>query len=188
MGKIVAFTIVSVDGYFAGPNGEIDWFKKEDDEDREFSSESSKSSATLIFGHTTYTMMAGYWPTPEAIKNNPTVAGIMNNTPKIVFSKTLKSVEDGPVWKNVQIFHEINREEIVKLKEEGEGDIAILGSGSIVQQFANLGLIDEYGLMVNPIILGAGKYLFKNVNRMNLKLFETRTFRNGKVFLKYRPA
>jgi dihydrofolate reductase len=63
MRKIISFTIVSVDGYFAGPNGEIDWFKNEnDDEDSEFSLDASKSSGTLIFGHTTYEMMAGYWP------------------------------------------------------------------------------------------------------------------------------
>jgi dihydrofolate reductase len=188
MGKIITFTILSVDGYFAGPNGEIDWFKGNDEEDKQFSREQANPSATLIFGRTTYEMMAGYWPTHDAIKNDPVTAGVMNGAPKIVFSKTLKSVKDGPVWKNVKIFNEIKREEIVKLKDQGRGDFAILGSGSIVQQFANLGLIDEYGLLVNPVILGAGKYLFRDVNRMNLKLLGIRTFRNGKVFLKYKPV
>jgi dihydrofolate reductase len=188
MGKIVVFTHVSVDGYFAGPNGEIDWFKNQDDEDRKFSAEASKGSGTLIFGHTTYEMMAAYWPTPEAMKGNPDVARVMNATPKIVFSKTMKPVKDGPLWKNVRVFREINREEILKLKEEAERDFVILGSGSVVQQFARLGLIDEYQLMVNPVILGAGKYLFKDVNRMNLKLLEERTFGNGRIFLRYRPV
>jgi dihydrofolate reductase len=185
MRKITAFTNISVDGYFAGPNSEIDWFKNNDDKDKEFTIELAKRSATLIFGHTTYERMAGYWPTPYAVKNDPVVAGVMNSAPKIVFSKTLKPVKDGPVWKNVKVLHEIKREEIVKLKEQGGGDFAILGSGAIVQQLANLGLIDEFQLLVHPVILGAGKYLFKSVNRMNLKLLDTRTFGSGKVFLKY---
>ena len=187
MRKIVAFTIVSVDGCFAGPNGEIDWFKNNDEEDKKFAAESASPSATLLFGRTTYEMMAGYWPTPAAIKNDPVVAGAMNSAQKIVFSKTLRPIE-GPVWKNVSVLHEINREEIIRLKEQAGGDMAILGSGSIVRQLANLGLIDEYQLLVNPVVLGAGKYLFKDVARMNLKLLETRAFTSGKVFLRYRPA
>jgi len=187
MGKIGSFTHVSLDGYFAGPNGEIDWFKDQDEEDRQFSAEASRPSGTLIFGHTTYEMMAAYWPTPEARESNPAVAGVMNATLKIVFSRTMKPVKDSPVWRNTRVFHEINREEIMKLKKEAGGDFVILGSGSIVQQFARLGLIDEFQLMVNPIILGAGKYLFRDVNRMNLKLIETKPFRNGRVFLRYRP-
>jgi dihydrofolate reductase len=189
MKKIIAFTLVSVDGYFAGPNGEIDWFKTEnDDEFIEFTHEGSRLSETLIFGRTTYEMMARYWPTPDAIRNDPIMAGVMNSTLKIVFSKTLKPVKDGPVWKNIRVIHEIKPEEIVSLKEQGNGTIAILGSGTIVQQFANHGLIDEYQLMIVPVILGAGKYLFKDFARRNLKLTESRTFRNGKVFLKYTPV
>ena len=187
MGKIIAFTIVSLDGYFAGPNGEIEWFKTEnDDEDKKFSLEASKSSGTLIFGHTTYEMMAGYWPTTDAVKNDPAMAGTKNNNPKLVFSKTMKPMKDGPVWKNVRVLHEINPEEIATLKERG--DMAILGSGTIVRQFANLGLIDEYQLMVVPVIIGEGKYLFKDVKKMNLQLLEARSFRSGKVFLRYKPA
>jgi dihydrofolate reductase len=189
MGKIISFTLVSVDGYFAGPNGEIDWFKGEnDDEASEFSLEASKSPGTLIFGRTTYEMMAGYWPTPDAVKTDPVMAGRMNNYPKIVFSKSMKPVNDGPVWKNVRVLPEINTQGIAKLKEQDNGNISILGSGTIVQQFSNLGLIDEYQLMVVPVVLGAGKYLFKDVKKMNLKLLEERTFRSGRIFLRYEPA
>jgi dihydrofolate reductase len=188
MGKIGSFTHVSLDGFFAGPNGEIDWFKGEGEEDREFSAHASGQSGTLIFGRTTYEMMAAYWPTQEAMKGNPDVARVMNTNPKIVFSRTMKPVKDVLVWKNVRIIHEIKRDEILKLKQEAGRDFVILGSGSIVQQFAQLGLIDEFQLMVNPVILGAGKYLFKDVNRMNLELLETRPFRNGRVFLRYRPV
>ena len=187
MRKIAAFTIISLDGYFAGPNGEIDWFKNNDDEDNLFAVESANPSATLLFGRTTYEMMAGFWPTPDAVKASPSVANTMNNAPKIVFSKTLKPKE-GPVWKNVTVVPEINREGIIELKKQAGGDMVILGSGSIVRQLANLGLIDEYQLLVNPIILGSGKYLFNDVNRTNLKLLESRSFGSGKVLLRYAPA
>src|SRR5712692_373891 len=114
MRKIGMFNSVTVDGFFAGPNGEIDWFKH-DDELNEFSIEQSKSGNTLIFGHTTYEMMASYWPTPDAMKTNPVVAGIMNSIPKIVFSKTRKEAKEGPNWKNIKLLHEIKPEEIAKL-------------------------------------------------------------------------
>lgn len=191
MRKISIFIHVTVDGFFAGPNGEIDWFKvimKDDEWDKYTHEQSSRSGNTLIFGHTTYEMMKSYWPTEDAIKNDPGMARVVNNSPKIVFSKTLQSVEEGRNWKNIILFHEIKQEEIVKLKEQEGKDFTILGSGTIVQQFANMGLIDEYQLVIVPIILGAGKYLFKDVKKMNLNLLETRAFKNGIVLLKYRPA
>ncbi len=191
MRKISVFINVTVDGFFAGPNNEIDWFKvirKDDEYDAYTHEQSSRSGNTLIFGHTTYEMMKSYWPTPDAIKNDPDMAKVMNNSPKIVFSKTLRNVEEGRNWKNIKLFHEIKAEEIIKWKEHESEDFTILGSGSIVQQFANLGLIDEYHLVVVPIILGAGKSLFKDVKKMNLKLLGARAFKNGIALLKYRPA
>ncbi len=187
MRKITVFNHVTVDGFFAGPNGEIDWFKviKKDDEWDKYTHEQSKSGSTLMFGHTTYEMMKSYWPTPDAIRNDPDMAKVVNNSPKIVFSKSLQRVEEGPNWKNITLFHEIKQEEILKLKEEA--DMTILGSGAIVQQFANLNLIDEYALVVVPVILGAGKPLFKDVKNMNLKLLEARAFKNGIVLLRYQP-
>lgn len=190
MRKLMAFTIVSVDGYFAGPNGEIDWFKGENDEEEQaFSAEASRTPGTLIFGRTTYEMMKTFWPTPEAIRGDPLMAGRMNSSQKIVFSKTMKPEKDGPVWKNVQVIPELTREKILSLKNQGEGIMTILGSGTIVRQLSNLGLIDEYQLMVVPVILGAGKYLFKDVNRMKMMLEGTRIFRkSGRVLLTYRPS
>jgi len=189
MRKISVFNHVTVDGFFAGPNGEIDWFKviKKDDEWDKYTHEAAKSSSsTLMFGHTTYEMMKSFWPTPEAIKIDPIMAEVMDNNQKIVFSKTLASVREGPNWKNIRILNEIRREDILKLKEKE--DITIIGSGTIVQQLANLDLIDEYNLAVVPIILGVGKPLFKDVKKMNLKLLEARTFKNGIVLLNYRPV
>jgi dihydrofolate reductase len=187
MGKIVSFTHVSVDGYFAGPGGEIDWFRHQDDEDRAFSAEASRGSGGLIFGRTTYEMMAAYWTTPDAARDNPDVAEVMNSTRKIVFSRSLKPATDRPLWKNTTVIPGMERDGIMKMKKGADGDLAILGSGSIVQQLSRLGLIDEFQLMVNPVVLGVGKPLVLDVNRVNLKLLGTRTFRNGRVFLRYAP-
>jgi dihydrofolate reductase len=138
-----------------------------------------------MFGHSTYEMMKSFWPTPEARTSYPEVARVMDTSPKIVFSKTLKGVEEGTNWKNIRIFTEIKSEEILQLKEKENS--TILGSGTIVQQLANLNLIDEYNLVVVPIILGVGKPLFKDVKKTSLKLLEARTFKNGIVLLRYQP-
>jgi len=190
MKTISVFNHVTVDGFFAGPHGEIDWFKliKKDNAFEAYTHQQSQSGGGLMFGRATYEMMKSYWPTPDAIKNDPGMAKVVNNSPKIVFSKTLQSVEEGPNWKNIKLFHEIDPEEIIKLKEQEGKGITILGSGTIVQQFANLGLIDEYLLLVVPVIFGSGKYLFDGVKKMNLKLLEARAFKNGVVLLRYQPA
>jgi dihydrofolate reductase len=186
MRKIIAFDLVTVDGFFAGPKGEIDWHNY-DEEMGTHSLEQMKSLGALIFGRTTYEIMANFWPTPDGLKSEPVVAGIMNSIPKTVFSETMNEVKDGTIWKNVKVFREIKPEEINKMKEQEGGDIAIFGSGTIVQQFTNLGLIDEYRLIVNPLILGNGKPLFKDTKN-KLKLLSTRVFENGNVLLCYQPA
>ena len=114
---------------------------------------------------------------------DPAMAEVMNHSPKVVFSKQLLSAEDEPNWKNIRVFHHLDVEEIQTLKRKE--DITILGSGTIVQQLANLRLIDEYALVVVPIILGKGKPLFQDVERMWLKLIEKRTFSNGVALLRY---
>ncbi|MEJ2555924.1 MAG: dihydrofolate reductase family protein [Anaerolineae bacterium] len=185
MKKISVFNHVSVDGLFAGPNGEIDWFQAvhDDEWDRYAQEHADLSRNTLMFGHTTYEMMKSWWPTPAAMQMDPDMAEVMNNSPKIVFSRRLKAAEDEPNWKNTRVFHQIDQGEIQNLRRKE--DITILGSGTIVQQLANLGLIDEYSLVVVPIILGEGKPLFKDVHTTNLRLVEQRAFRNGIVLLRY---
>ena len=190
MRKICVFNHVTVDGFFAGPHGEIDWFKviKKDEEWKAYTHEQSNSGSTLMFGRTTYEMMKSWWPTPDAIKIDPDMAKVVNHSPKIVFSKTLQSVEEGPHWKNITLLHEIEPEEIIKMKEQEGGDITIIGSGSIMQQLANLGLIDQYSLVIVPLLLGAGKTMFEDVKEMNLKFLEVKTFQNGIVLLTYSSA
>jgi dihydrofolate reductase len=116
---------------------------------------------------------------------DPIITDRMNNLPKIVFSKTLQKVE----WKNSRLIKENIKEEILKIKQQpGKDMIIILGSASIVQTFTNLGLIDEYRLLLHPVALGSGKPLFKDINdRLNLKLMKTKTYRNVVVSFDYQP-
>jgi len=180
---------MSVDGFFAGPLGEIDWFKatQPDAEFDAFTHQQTQSNGALIFGHTTYEMMKSYWPTQEAMKDDPHMAEVVNKSPKIVFSKALQSVEEGPHWKNITLVHEVKRTAIAELKEQKGKDMTILGSGTIVQQLARMGLIDDYSLVIVPAILGVGKYLFQDVTSANLNLVEARAFKNGLVYLHYQP-
>jgi dihydrofolate reductase len=128
--------------------------------------------------------MASYWPTPQAMQNDPVVAERMNNLPKVVFSRTL----DKASWNNTRLVKGDMPAAVRKLKQEpGEG-MAILGSGSVVSQLAQASLIDEYQIVVNPVVLGEGKTLFAGIKeKLNLKLTRTRTFANGNALLCYEP-
>ncbi len=188
MGKISVFNHISIDGFYAGPNGEIDWFKimKPDKAFDTYTHKSAMASHTILMGRTTYDMMKSYWPTKEAMKADPEIARIMIESPKIVFSKKMKTVEEGPNWKNIRLFKTIDADELRKIKKKE--NITILGSGSIVQQFANLGLLDLIQLNTVPIILGKGKSLFKNVHTTNMKLVEAKSFKNGMAIHTYKPV
>ena len=172
--------MISIDGYFAGPGGDISWHNT-DEEFGKFAQEQTGEFGTLIFGRTTYDMMVSYWSSEQGQKDDPIVARLMNDTPKIVFSKTLKN----PSWENTKVFDNIAAENVIKWKESEGKPAAIFGSGEIVTQFANLGLIDEFRLMVNPVILGEGKKLFAGVKKSKLKLLKTRKFINGNILLNY---
>lgn len=190
MSGVSVFLHVTLDGFFAGPQGEIDWFKVigKDAEYDDFTHRESQAGSTLIFGRTTYEMMKSWWPTPAAMASDPQMAAVVNNSPKFVFSRNLTIAAERPHWKNVTLFHEIDPAEIQRMKARAGGDFTILGSGSIVKQFANAGLIDEYGLVLVPIVLGRGKGLFDGVATTEMELLESRAFKNGLVWLRYKPA
>jgi len=184
MGKVIAFNFVTLNGYFKGPQGDISWHRHGADES-EYAAEMLKSGSTLLFGRVTYEMMASYWSTPEAVKNDPIVAEGMNKADKVVFSRTLKKVE----WSNTRLVKDNIGEEVKKMKQMPGKDMALLGSGSIVTQLTEQGLIDEYQIMVDPIALGDGTPIFKNINhKLDLKLTGTRTFKSGVVLLSYQPV
>ena len=130
-------------------------------------------------------MMASYWPTPIAIKNDPIVAEGMNKADKIVFSRTLTKAE----WNNTRLVRDNMAEEIQKMKRQTGKDMTVLGSGSIVTQLAQAGLIDEYQFMVDPVVLGEGTPIFKGIgHKLDLNLIATRTFKSGVVLLSYQVA
>jgi len=183
MRKVIIFNLTSLDGYFEGPDRDINWHNV-DEEFNKFAEQQTDEFGALLFGRVTYELMAGYWPTEDAKRDDPIIAGLMNSLPKIVFSKTLKHVE----WENTRLVNDNFVEAISKLKQEAGKDIAIFGSSDLAVTFIEHGLIDEFRIMVNPIALGKGKSLFKGLKtELYLKLTKTRTFKSGNILLYYEP-
>ena len=187
MRKVILSISVTLDGFFEGPNKELDWHIV-DEEAKEYAKDLLSNVDTLLFGRVTYQLMADYWPSaatnPSTSKSDLEIADKMNNLPKIVFSKTLQQVE----WNNSRLVKENIAEEISKMKQQPGKDMVIFGSGSIVSTFMQHGLIDEYRIIVNPIVLGNGKPLFKGINdKQNLKLLKTEVLGSGVVILYYQP-
>ena len=183
MRKVIMLNRVSVDGFFAGPNGEIDWFIHDPEVDK--AAHEMMQADTLLFGRLTYEMFFSYWPhvaaDPNASIGERALAGELSLMTKVVFSTTLKEVK----WENSRLSKGDLAEEVRKLKQGDGTDITIFGSGSIVQQLANEGLIDGYLIIVTPVVLGAGKTLFSDVEKTNLELVGARSFRSGNVLLHY---
>jgi dihydrofolate reductase len=184
MRKILAFLVVTVDGYYEGPNGEFDW-PVVDEEFNEFGLRQLEEVDTLLFGRVTYEGMASYWPTPAAEQDDPRVAAKMNTLPKLVVSRTLDKAD----WANTRILRDDVAAELTRLKRQPGKDIAIFGSSGLVVSLLAMGLVDELRIMVHPVVLGAGRSLFRTApERMHLHLVEARPFRSGSVLLTYRPA
>jgi dihydrofolate reductase len=185
MRRLVVFNQVSLDGYFADANSDMSWAHKQDAEWKAFVDENAKGGGMLLFGRITYQMMASFWPTEQAKQFAPVVAERMNSLPKVVFSRTL----DKATWSNTTLVKGDIAAEVRRMKGEPGGGMAIMGSGSIVSQLAPEGLIDEFQVVVNPIVLGKGRTMFEGVpGRLNLKLIRTRSFGNGNVLLCYEPG
>jgi dihydrofolate reductase len=181
----MAYVNVSLDGYFVDSRGDMRWAHRSDPEWRAYVQENSRGGAVLLFGRVTYDLMASYWPTPLAAANDPVVAERMNNLPKVVFSRTL----DQASWKNTKLVKGHLATEVRKMKEASGENMVLLGSGSVVGQLAEEGLIDEYQIVLHPIVLGGGRTMFEGVTtRLNLKLTRSRAFGNGTVVLCYEPA
>jgi dihydrofolate reductase len=187
MRKLTVFNQVTLDGRFTDAHGDMSWAHKpsDDAEWNEFVAANSGSGGTLLFGRITYAMMASYWPTPAAAKNNPEVATHMNDLSKYVASRTLEKA----TWKNTTVLGGELLSEVRALKNAPGSDITILGSGSIVSQLAQAALIDEFHLVLNPIALGNGRTIFDGVmGPMRLERSAMRPFANGNVVLTYVPG
>ncbi|PJZ31280.1 riboflavin biosynthesis protein RibD [Leptospira kmetyi] len=183
MRKIIFQMMTSVDGYFEGPDGTLDWHLV-DEEFNQYAIDLLNNVDSLIFGRKTYELMASYWPTQGAIEDDPIVASKMNELTKIVYSKTIN--KSG--WQNVKFFRGDNlREELNELKNLPGKDMAVFGSSDLSLHLMREGLIDEYRIFINPVVLGGGKTLFQGIkDRTKLKLTQTRTFRSGNVLLYYK--
>jgi dihydrofolate reductase len=159
-----------------------------DEEIHQYYNELLRNADTLIFGRITYQLMESYWPSvvkdPTGIKPTDEFAVLIDNISKIVFSRTLKNVD----WKNTKLKKEVIKEEVLELKQQA-GKSILVGSPSLIVALTQLDLIDEYQLGVQPIVLGSGLPLFKNVSdRINLNLLRTKTFGCGAVTLYYEPT
>jgi dihydrofolate reductase len=178
MRKLIIWDMVTVDGFFEGPDRDISWFVFEEELEN-YIRETQEKADTLIFGRVTYELMAAYWPSEQGW-----IADFMNKIEKVVFSRTLKSAD----WNNTKLFKGNFAEEVSKLKTRDGGDIFVFGSADLTATLMEHRLIDEYHLGINPVILGRGTPLFKGgPNRIPLKHLETRTLKSGVVILHYAP-
>lgn len=188
MRKVFLLMMVSLDGFFEGENHDLSWHNV-DGEFNEFAAQMLSEVGTLMFGRRTYELMAGFWPTAKpSDPNDAIVAEKMNTLPKIVFSTTMKKVEEKPSWKNVKLAKDNVAEEVQKLKQQPGEDIAVLASSNLCISLIKMGLIDEFRIMVNPVVIGNGTPLFHGIQeKFKLKLLNTRTFNSGNVLLTYQP-
>ena len=186
MRKLIFSIQVSLDGF-------IDHTEMiADEEAHQYAADQLRSADTILFGRATYQLLADYWPTvvtnASRSGSRPLTQGEIefahqiNSIPKIVFSKTLENVG----W-NTQLVKAVIPEDILEMKRQPGKDLLIAGAG-LATTLSKLGLVDEYEFLVQPIILGKGRLLFRDIkDRIKLKLVETKTFRNGVVLLHYQP-
>jgi dihydrofolate reductase len=185
MRNIILFMHISLDGFVAGPNGELDWISY-DQELEKYAEGVVSTVGSPLYGRVTYQMMESYWPTvltnPSATEHDLAHARWLEKVEKIVFSKTLAKVE----WNNTRLIKDNIAEEISKLKQQPGKDLVIFGSPSLAQTFMQLDLIDGYRLTINPVILGSGIPLFEEVkHKSNLKLVESKTLNSGVIAVHY---
>jgi dihydrofolate reductase len=184
MRKISVFNFLTLNGFYKGVNDDISWHRHGGDENA-YAEEGAQSESILLFGRKTYEMMAGYWPSPMALEQNRKVADGMNRSEKIVFSTTLQKAD----WENTRIISRNGIEEVAAMKNSPGKDMTILGSGSLVTQLTDAGLIDEYQFMIDPVALGTGTPVFQQINtKLDLELISCRTFSSGVVLLLYKKG
>lgn len=178
MRKVIMWDMVTVDGFFEGPERDISWFVFEEELER-YIHETQVEAGTLLFGRVTYELMAGYWPSEHG-----RIADFMNRIEKFVFSRTM----EGTDWNNTTLIKDDVPEEVSRLKRGAGGDIFVFGSADLASTLIERDLVDEYRIGINPILLGRGSPLFKDSpHRRGLKLLEVRPLKSGVVILHYAP-
>jgi dihydrofolate reductase len=182
MRKVIVWNMVTLDGFFEGPKPwDIDWHEYVWGKELEqFSLEQLREVGVLLFGRKTYEGMAAYWT-----KATGPIAGFMNELPKVVFSNTLEKAE----WSNTRLVKGSAEDEVARLKRENGKDLFIFGSAELIDSLTKRGLVDEYRIGLNPLVLGGGAPMFKpSDERMRLKLLEARPMQSGVVLLRYARA
>jgi dihydrofolate reductase len=181
MRKLIFFNMATLDGFFEDQHRKIDWHVV-DEAFNDLAIEQLDSVDTILFGRLTYQLMAAYWPTKAAIKDSAVVARKMNEMSKIVFSRTLKKAE----WSNTELVKNRVAEKVRGMKRQPGKNLIIFGSANLSATLTKNGLIDEYRIMVNPILLGKGRPLFPSLpGRLPLDLLSARVFPSGNVLLTY---
>lgn len=181
MAKLSVFSFITLNGFYKGQNEDISWHNFGEDEQK-LSDELSNSGNTLLFGRITYEMMAHYWCSDDALKNDPLTAKGMNDSKKVVFSKTMDHAD----WQNTVLVKDNLLDAVRKLKRESTANLTILGSGQIVTQLSDAGLIDTYSLMLNPTALGSGTSIFSGLSKkLSLHLESAKPMKSGNVLLSY---
>lgn len=180
--KLVVSEWVTLDGVFDADSMK-EWFEPYDSPDRqEYIKENVLTSDAFLVGRVTYEMLAAYWPNQK--NNEMGIADRLNSAPKYVVSSTLKKAE----WNNSTIISEDVVEEITKLKQQPGQDILMFGSATLVESLMETNLIDEYRLLVHPIIIGSGKRFFRDEMATKLKLVKTKTLNSGVILDCYQSA
>ncbi|MGC2288853.1 MAG: dihydrofolate reductase family protein [Thermoplasmata archaeon] len=181
MRKVVTDHLLSLDGYFGGPNGEIDWFGF-DEESMEWSRTIMRAAGSIVMGRRTFELMAQFWPTQSALEQEPYISGRMRELPKIVFSRTL----DSSTWEHTKFVSGPVAEVIREEKNEGDGSILLLGSSTILAPLWKEHLVDEVNIRIQPVVVGRGRPLFAESEvRQPLALKESRMFQSGVTALRY---
>ena len=185
MRKLFLFMNVSLDGYFEGQGHDISQFHNEENPFEAYSSEEGGAVDALLFGHRTYEMMKNFWPTPQAQESAPEIAQFMNEKHKYVASH--QPFEPG--WAKVTVFHNDIVDQVRKLKSQPGNTIAMFGSNNLCVTLMQAGLVDEFQIMLNPIVLGQGTTLFTGLQKKaDLRLKDLRRFQSGSVLLTYVPG
>jgi dihydrofolate reductase len=193
MRKVVLFMFMSLDGFVCGPNDELDWEIQDEEVGRYLIPDLLSTVDTMLLGRVLYQGFEQAWPAMAKDPSSPSdlvdFAHWVEDSPKIVFSNTLKKA----AWKNSMIVpvkdDDDVAKEVAKLKQQPGGDMVLFGGARFAQTLVKTGLIDEYRLKLQPIVLGSGKALFKDSkDRLNLKLMKSKTFTCGVVGLYYHPA
>jgi dihydrofolate reductase len=187
MRKVIFLMHISLDGLVAGPNGEMDWIKYNEDVAVDAYSLHSTTD-TAIYGRVTYEMMAAYWPNmltdPNSDPANRPHAVWLQTATKVVATRSPLNIE----WEGTVVIGADIVTDMATLKEQPGKDMWLLGSPMLAQTFMRFDLIDEYRLNVNPVILGRGKPLFSDMEMpRHLSLVETKSFKHGVIGLRYLP-